>query len=620
MPSCSTGFWVANTRNGMGRGTAWPSPVTCIYLMASSRPAWVLSGVRLISSASSRLVKTGPWRKRKEPSRCSKIVWPSTSDGIRSGLNCTRLKLRSSVRARVFTSSVFATPGTPSSRTWPRTSSAATSPDTAPSCPTTALAISWRTRSTASLWSVWTGSPDDGVEPALLPGCVSTYDLRADGVDGLAERDELGLVARRGRLDGGQDALPPDPGAGRDSAGHLLGGRRRRQPEPFGQGAAQAIGEQCRRLLAVPSALKKVADGDHQLRTGDPDRRRLGHRPAQPAAAPQGEQEEGHQELPERELDPRRDQIAEALGAGTWRWGLQDPDLGAGCGREQADQEHGVVRAGQLLVDQGAGPAEADHRATADRLGDHPGAAVPREAALCARRHPEREPARCRDAPHVPRRRQRAARLELGADQPDPGAPDGLDPRDRGARVGHDQRAAVAHPAEEPCPPGLVQVVGEQERGAAGRQLARHRDPGVELPQRLDQRLGAPRPWRAGVEGIALVTPARPHERRDQDAGGDQAPHQQRPGPSHPGTSFMRCLSCRCRSRTRPARSRKRVASPAPVGRRPYQARSNSSVAPANASAAPGRLRPTSPRYSPAVRPAASSTTPRLARSATSAR
>ncbi len=42
-------------------------------------------------------------------------------------MNCTRLKSRSSAAASAFTSSVLATPGTPSSSTWPRTSSAATS-------------------------------------------------------------------------------------------------------------------------------------------------------------------------------------------------------------------------------------------------------------------------------------------------------------------------------------------------------------------------------------------------------------------------------------------------------------------------------------------------------------
>ena len=58
----------------------------------------------------------------------------------------------------------------------------------------------------------------------------------------------------------------------------------------------------------------------------------------------------------------------------------------------------------------------------------------------------------------------------------------------------------------------------------------------------------------------------------------------------------------------------------APVGRLPYHARSNSSVAPANSEATPGTVADTSAWYSPAVRPGISSTRPRDARSATSER
>ena len=71
------------------------------------------------------------------------------SPGIRSGVNCTRLKSSCSAAANARTSSVLATPGTPSSRTWPRHSSAITRPLTTASWPTTALAISVRTASSA---------------------------------------------------------------------------------------------------------------------------------------------------------------------------------------------------------------------------------------------------------------------------------------------------------------------------------------------------------------------------------------------------------------------------------------------------------------------------------------
>ena len=45
-----------------------------------------------------------------------------------SGVNCARRNSSPSARATAFATSVFATPGTPSSRTWPPTSSAAEDP------------------------------------------------------------------------------------------------------------------------------------------------------------------------------------------------------------------------------------------------------------------------------------------------------------------------------------------------------------------------------------------------------------------------------------------------------------------------------------------------------------
>ena len=52
----------------VGQRAGVPSSVTCRSCMASSSADCVLGGVRLISSARSRLVNTGPGRKRKLPS------------------------------------------------------------------------------------------------------------------------------------------------------------------------------------------------------------------------------------------------------------------------------------------------------------------------------------------------------------------------------------------------------------------------------------------------------------------------------------------------------------------------------------------------------------------------
>ena len=65
VPSYSIGLAVASTWNGGRSGYVVPSTLTCFSCMASSSAAWVFGGVRLISSASSRLVKTGPGRNWK---------------------------------------------------------------------------------------------------------------------------------------------------------------------------------------------------------------------------------------------------------------------------------------------------------------------------------------------------------------------------------------------------------------------------------------------------------------------------------------------------------------------------------------------------------------------------
>ncbi len=131
VPSCSIGFCVASTKNGSGRRCVWPAAVTAYALcIAWSRAACVFGGARLISSARTTLPKIGPFAnlKKRFP-----VAWSSSSSsvpvmslGIRSGVNCTREKLRSSACATVCTSSVFASPGTPTSSTCPPARSAAT--------------------------------------------------------------------------------------------------------------------------------------------------------------------------------------------------------------------------------------------------------------------------------------------------------------------------------------------------------------------------------------------------------------------------------------------------------------------------------------------------------------
>ena len=64
-------------------------------------------------------MKIGPARNSKSPSRWFQIDEPVTSAGSRSGVNWTRLKPSPLASANERAVSVFARPGTSSSRTWP---------------------------------------------------------------------------------------------------------------------------------------------------------------------------------------------------------------------------------------------------------------------------------------------------------------------------------------------------------------------------------------------------------------------------------------------------------------------------------------------------------------------
>ena len=68
MPSDSMGFWVAMTRNGSGALKVSRPMVTWRSCMTSSSALCTLAGARLISSASTRLAKTGPSETWNSPS------------------------------------------------------------------------------------------------------------------------------------------------------------------------------------------------------------------------------------------------------------------------------------------------------------------------------------------------------------------------------------------------------------------------------------------------------------------------------------------------------------------------------------------------------------------------
>ena len=133
--------------NGAGSLCVTPSMLTWPSAIASSSAAWVLGGVRLISSASSRFVKIGPERNSNRPDCMSYTVEPSRSAGSRSGVNCTRLKSRPNAAANDRAISVFPRPGRSSMSTWPPASTVVRISVSAPRLPTTTRPISSRTAS-----------------------------------------------------------------------------------------------------------------------------------------------------------------------------------------------------------------------------------------------------------------------------------------------------------------------------------------------------------------------------------------------------------------------------------------------------------------------------------------
>ena len=115
--------------------------------MASSSAAWVFGGVRLISSASSRPVNTGPGRNAASPVARSSTIAPVRSAGSMSGVNWTRLKSSPSTVANVRASSVLPSPGRSSIRMWPEASTPSRTILTVPGLPTMTCSTSARTRS-----------------------------------------------------------------------------------------------------------------------------------------------------------------------------------------------------------------------------------------------------------------------------------------------------------------------------------------------------------------------------------------------------------------------------------------------------------------------------------------
>ena len=111
VPSYSIGFCVAMTMNGTGIGRVTPSTVICRSSMHSRSADWVLGVARLISSASTTWLTTGPGRNSNSWVFWLKIERPVTSVGSRSGVNWMRRNEHPRLFASALASIVLPVPG-----------------------------------------------------------------------------------------------------------------------------------------------------------------------------------------------------------------------------------------------------------------------------------------------------------------------------------------------------------------------------------------------------------------------------------------------------------------------------------------------------------------------------
>src|SRR3954452_12809331 len=184
---------------------------------------------------------------------------------MRSGVNCTRLKSRSSDAARALTNKVFATPGTPSSSTCPRTSRATTNAVTTRSWPTTALATSSRTRKTASRG----------------PSSAATGHLSSQGLGRPCDVDELTFVRGRRPREHVAHFVDRCRRPSSDARSHVVDRCFRTEAKAGRELAPGALTDQIRGALTRPVALEETTDRRDQLRAGDLDRHRLRYRPTE---------------------------------------------------------------------------------------------------------------------------------------------------------------------------------------------------------------------------------------------------------------------------------------------------------------------------------------------------
>ena len=224
------------------------------------------------------------------------------SPGIRSGVNCTRRVSTDSAPARVRTSSVFATPGTPSISTCPPHSSATSRPDTAASWPTTALATSARTaasRSRASCrpsrWWASRGVAHGRRTSLSSAASWSARVIRSRSVPGGAARGRAGRRPRRRAAGVAGDVADQRGRVGVRRPGAAVRRRGPARPRAARGGVAAVAG-----LAVEPAAAAGGLDRLHH------HRQRLGGERPEPAGAPQQQRDRRDRDQPQRRVAASR--------------------------------------------------------------------------------------------------------------------------------------------------------------------------------------------------------------------------------------------------------------------------------------------------------------------------
>src|SRR5207302_3727528 len=324
--------------NGSGVRKVSLPIVTWCSCITSSRADWTLAGARLISSASSRLVKTGPSSVVKLACLGSKTRVPMRSAGTRSGVNWTRPKLAPTTWARALTVAVLAMPGTPSISTCPCASRPTSRRSTSLSWTTIRRLISNRTCSSGVPAPGTTES--GGFSASVMHMCLFGF---SGGEGTFAEGDG----DRAGRAVG-------EPVGDRHLVSGLVGGERLADAVAVGDAVAADGGDHPAGLDAGLVGGPAADDADHVGAAG----RVIARLDAEVGAAGVRHGAVGDQLLGDaddlvagdREADPSR-RLAALLGVGSGE--SRDPDDLSGdvdqraAGVARVDRRRGLDEVGQ---------------------------------------------------------------------------------------------------------------------------------------------------------------------------------------------------------------------------------------------------------------------------------